>query len=86
MKYAEISKLIDELGTNKRELARLLNYNDSYFTDLKKKASMPKHIPLILNLLKSLKDNNIDYKIVLNDMDIVKNAHKGGNIKDLQKD
>jgi hypothetical protein len=81
MTKEELNKLIKELGISKVKLAELLNYNKTYFTDLTKatnKKEIPKHIDIILQLLKFIKDNNLDFESYLVQLNIKKNEHKGG--------
>lgn len=84
MNKAELTAAIEKLGISKRKLATLLGYNTTYFSDLTKFSTpeeMPKHIVIIMRLLELAKENEIDFKTYLGDLDISKNKHKGGSFK-----
>lgn len=84
MTYQELTEKIEQLGTTKKELEQLLSYSENYLTSFARKP-IPKHVALIVELLVVLHVNKIDYKEVINQLDLSKNPHKGGKFESKDK-
>ena len=80
MTYQNLTDTITKIGSTKKELEELLNYSQNYFTSFTKKP-IPKHIVITIKLIEALHDNKIDYKNVLQNMNLDKNPHKGGKFE-----
>lgn len=84
MTYQELTEKIGQLGTTKKGLEQLLNYSENYLSSFTKKP-IPKHVAITIELLVVLHVNKIDYKAVINQLDLSKNPHKGGKFESKYK-
>lgn len=70
MDYEELTRNVGKAGLTLKQFAHLLKMTPNSITNLKGKAVIPKHIAIIAVLLGEMVDKKVDYKGVLERVDI----------------
>jgi hypothetical protein len=78
MTYDEFQRQVGKAGLTMREFADLLRMNPISLSNYAKRGEVPSHLAVIAALLGTLAEKHIDFRMVLNEIDIAAKKPRGG--------
>lgn len=80
MDYREFKRLLGKAGTTNKEFAALMGLNPNSLSNYAKKDNVPSHLAIIATLLSEMAENQIDFRGVLNKIDVNPKKSRGLSI------
>ena len=77
MNYEEFKRQLGKAGLTGREFADLLQLNRNSISNLAQKEKVPDHLAIIASLLGEMAEHKIDFRSVIERIDIKKNDPRG---------
>lgn len=81
MNYDEFQRQLGKAGLNNREFAELLKMNRNSITNYAKAGVVPAHLAVIAALLGAMADSKVEFRQVLENLDIDQKKPRGGAVK-----
>jgi plasmid maintenance system antidote protein VapI len=79
MDYEEFKRQLGKAGLSGREFADLLQLNRNSISNLAGKEKVPDHLAIIASLMGEMAEHKIDFRIVIERIDLKKNEPRGKN-------
>lgn len=80
MDYEEFKRQLGKAGLSGREFADLLKLNRNSISNLAQKEKVPDHLAIIASLMGEMAEHKIDFRSVIERVDLKKNEPRGKNI------
>ena len=81
MHYDEFQRQLGKAGLNNREFAELLKMNRNSITNYAKAGVVPAHLAVIAALLGAMADKQVEFRPILENLDIDQKKPRGGAVK-----
>ena len=81
MHYDEFQRQLGKAGLNNREFAELLKMNRNSITNYAKAGVVPAHLAVIAALLGAMADKQVEFRPILENLDIEQKKPRGGAVK-----